>query len=55
MFGALVVCLLFAYVLEGYKDQGFFYFRVALVVGTMLGLTQGALRREEARVDPVDP
>jgi hypothetical protein len=55
MFGAIVVCLLFAYVLEGYKDQGFFYFRVALVVGTMLGLTQAALRREEARVDPVDP
>ena len=54
-FGAIVVCLLFAYVLEGYKDQGFFYFRVALVVGTMLGLTQAALRREAARVDPVDP
>jgi hypothetical protein len=55
MFAAIVVCLLFAYVLEGYKDQGFFYFRVALVVGTMLGLTQAALRREEASAETVDP
>ena len=55
LFGAIVVCLLFAYVLEGYKDQGFFYFRVALVVGTMLGLTQAALRREEASAETVDP
>jgi hypothetical protein len=54
-FGAIVVCVLIAYVLEGYKDQGFFYFRVALVVGTMLGLTQAALRREAANAETVDP
>jgi hypothetical protein len=45
VFGAIVICVLVAYVLEGSKDQGFYYFRVAMVVGTLLGLVDAALRR----------
>jgi hypothetical protein len=48
VFGAITVVLLVGYVLEGYKDQGFYLFRVAILVGTFLGLVQAALRREEA-------
>jgi hypothetical protein len=52
-FGAIVVCVLVAYVLEGYKDQGFYYFRVAMFVGTMLGLLQAALQRESAAAETI--
>ncbi len=52
-FGAIVVVMLVAYVLEGYKDQGFYLFRVAIVVGTMLGLMQATLRREAARAEAI--
>jgi hypothetical protein len=53
-FGAIVACVLVAYVLEGYKDQGFYYFRVAMFVGTMLGLLQAALRRESAAAETAE-
>lgn len=49
--GAVAAALLVAYVFEGYVDQGFFFYRVAFVVGTMLGLCEaaGGLFREDAK------
>jgi hypothetical protein len=46
--GALVVCALVAYALLGYNDQGFFYYRVALVIGTLLGITEALTRAAAA-------
>jgi hypothetical protein len=40
--GALVVCALVAYALEGATDQGFFFYRIAFVTGSLLGLAEGA-------------
>jgi hypothetical protein len=48
MIGALTASLVVAYTFEGATDQGFFYYRVAFVVGTMLGLSEAA-RRLDAR------
>ena len=42
MVGALTAALMVAYTFEGATDQGFFYYRVAFVVGTMLGLCEAA-------------
>ena len=42
MIGALTAALMVAYTFEGATDQGFFYYRVAFVVGTMLGLCEAA-------------
>jgi O-Antigen ligase len=42
--GGLTTALMVAYTFEGATDQGFFYYRVAFVVGTMLGLTEAARR-----------
>jgi hypothetical protein len=42
--GAVVICALVAYALQGYNDQGFFFFRIAIVIGTLLGLTEAAVR-----------
>lgn len=42
--GAVVICALVAYALQGYNDQGFFFFRIAIVIGTLLGLAEAALR-----------
>jgi len=42
--GALIVCALVAYLLQGYNDQGFFFYRIALAVGCLLGLGEAALR-----------
>jgi hypothetical protein len=38
-----------AYVFEGATDQGFFYYRVAFVAGTMLGLLEAARRLDRER------
>lgn len=48
LFGALLSCALVGYALEGYNDQGFFMYRIAFVMGTLLGLGE-AMRRLEAR------
>jgi hypothetical protein len=47
--GAVAAALLVAYAFEGYVDQGFFFYRVAFVVGTILGLCEaaGRLRSED--------
>jgi len=44
MIGALTAALMVAYTFEGATDQGFFYYRVAFVVGTMLGVCEAARR-----------
>lgn len=40
--GAFLVCLMIAYALEGATDQGFFFYRIALVTGCVLGLAEAA-------------
>ena len=40
--GALLVCTMVAYALEGASDQGFFFYRIALVTGSLLGLAEAA-------------
>jgi O-antigen ligase len=40
--GMLLACALPAFALLGYNDQGFFYYRVAFVMGTLLGLAEAA-------------
>jgi hypothetical protein len=56
--GALLVCGLLAYTLQGYNDQGFFFYRIALAVGLMLGMAEAALRYDRQSEDttslPVD-
>jgi hypothetical protein len=42
LFGVLVSCALVGYALEGYNDQGFFWYRIAFVMGTLLGLAEAA-------------
>jgi O-antigen ligase len=44
LLGTLTVCAVVAYVVLGYNDMGFFWFRVALCVGILLGAVEGALR-----------
>jgi RodZ C-terminal domain len=53
VFGALLACGLVGYALEGYNDQGFFMYRIAFVIGTLLGLGEAA-RRLEARGDVLE-
>ena len=48
VFGTVLACVLVGYALEGYNDQGFFMYRIAFVVGTLLGLGEAA-RRLDAR------
>jgi hypothetical protein len=52
-FGALLACALVGYALEGYNDQGFFMYRIAFVIGTLLGLGEAA-RRLDARGEMVE-
>jgi hypothetical protein len=49
--GAVVACALIAYALEGATDQGFFFYRIALVTGSLLGMMEAARRiwRNDAR------
>jgi hypothetical protein len=42
--GGLTVAMLVAYAFEGHTDQGFFFYRVAFVMGTLLGLAEAARR-----------
>jgi hypothetical protein len=44
MFGALGLCAVVAYVVQGYNDMGFFWFRIALCLGILLGGVEAALR-----------
>ncbi|HEX5469798.1 MAG TPA: O-antigen ligase family protein [Gaiellaceae bacterium] len=47
--GAVGAGLLLGYAFEGYVDQGFFFYRVAFVVGTFLGLVEAARRLADER------
>ena len=40
--GALVVCGMLGYALEGATDQGFYFYRIAFVTGALLGLAEAA-------------
>lgn len=42
--GTLTICAVFAYVVLGYNDMGFFWFRVALFMGVLLGGVEAACR-----------
>jgi hypothetical protein len=42
--GAFTACALVGYTLQGAVDQGFFFYRIAFVTGSLLGLTEAALR-----------
>jgi hypothetical protein len=44
MFGAFVVCALIGYVILGDLDLGFFWFRVAIPIGWLLGVLEVAHR-----------
>ncbi len=54
VFGTVLACALVGYALEGYNDQGFFMYRIAFVVGTLLGLGEAA-RRLDARALVAQP
>jgi O-Antigen ligase len=47
--GTLVACSIVAYALMGAVDQGFFFFRIAFITGSLLGLAEAARRLD--RVD----
>jgi hypothetical protein len=47
--GMVLACALPAYAVLGYGDQGFFYYRVAFVIGVLLGLAEAARRLTEAQ------
>lgn len=53
--GALVAAVLVSYAFEGHTDQGFFFYRVAFVVGTLLGLAEAARRMLPASIRAVEP
>jgi hypothetical protein len=42
--GGLTAAMLVAYAFEGHTDQGFFFYRVAFVMGILLGLAEAARR-----------
>ena len=50
--GTVSACALVAYALMGAEDQGFFFFRIAIITGTFLGLAEAARRlaRTETRL-----
>jgi hypothetical protein len=56
--GMLVACALVAYAVMGAEDLGFFFYRVAFITGTLLGLAEAARRltRDSAHVTaPTNP
>jgi hypothetical protein len=44
LFGMLTICAVVAYLVQGYNDMGFTWFRVALCMGVLFGVTEAALR-----------
>jgi O-antigen ligase len=56
--GAVLAGLLVAYALEGATDQGFFFYRIAIVTGGLLGLAEAGrrlARHGDARPAPGAP
>ncbi len=55
MMGAITAAILFGYVAMGGTDMGFFWFRNALAMGTLLGVVDGLARAARDNVtDPTD-
>jgi O-antigen ligase len=44
LIGTLTACAVVAYLVQGYNDMGFSWFRIALCMGVLLGATEAALR-----------
>ena len=44
LLGTVVVCAIVGYVVQGYNDMGFFWFRIAVGLGVLLGAVEAALR-----------
>jgi hypothetical protein len=44
LIGTLTVCAVVAYLVQGYDDMGFSWFRIALCMGVLFGTTEAALR-----------
>jgi O-antigen/teichoic acid export membrane protein len=44
VFGAVIVAALLGYVFMGYNDQGFFFYRIAFVIGSLLAIADVGLR-----------
>jgi O-Antigen ligase len=51
--GMVVACSIVAYALMGAVDQGFFFYRIAFITGSLLGLAEAA--RRVAREESVPP
>ena len=49
----LVACALVAYALMGAVDQGFFWYRLAFITGTLLGLGEAAQRIQLTQLSSV--
>lgn len=54
-FGAFAVCTLVAYVVQGYTDLGFFWFRIALFVGITLGVMEATHRSRQGSAPMREP
>lgn len=50
LFGAVTVCVLAAYLIEGWYDQGLTSFRIAIFLGCMLGCVEAAHRMSPQNV-----
>jgi O-antigen ligase len=46
--GVVTAAAVVAYALEGATDKGFFWYRIAFVMGTLLGLTEAGRRLQRA-------
>jgi hypothetical protein len=53
--GMLLACSIVAYALMGAVDQGFFFFRIAFITGSLLGLAEAARRLARVESAPVGP
>jgi hypothetical protein len=49
LFGAFVLCAVVAYLIEGYYDFGLWWFRVAVLMGCLLGALEAAIREPSLR------
>jgi hypothetical protein len=57
LFGMLTACAVVSYLVMGYEDLGFVWFRIALCMGVLFGATEAALRlaRKEGSKPDIEP
>ena len=48
LIGLVTAAMIVGYTLQGYNDQGFFFYRIAICMGLLLGLTEVATRLADA-------